>query len=145
MYPKNAVYTKDESDTNIAKTVTTALNKHLSVEDPHGTLNTVKEMISDMAKTNGSTPFTSPQTGVDPISDDHLTTKKFVTRLLKEHTRLQGTDDPHKILPEVKTILEKYVKSSDVFTKSQIYTKQDVDNLLKVFIKKDGSTPFNIA
>lgn len=145
VYPKNAVYTKDESDTNIAKTVTTALNKHLSVEDPHGTLNTVKEMISDMAKTNGSTPFTSPQTGVDPISDDHLTTKKFVTRLLKEHTRLQGTDDPHKILPEVKTILEKYVKSSDVFTKSQIYTKQDVDNLLKVFIKKDGSTPFNIA
>ena len=145
VYPKNAVYTKDESDTNIAKTVTTALNKHLSVEDPHGTLNTVKEMISDMAKTNGSTPFTSPQTGVDPISDDHLTTKKFVTRLLKEHTRLQGTGDPHKILPEVKTILEKYVKSSDVFTKSQIYTKQDVDNLLKVFIKKDGSTPFNIA
>lgn len=145
VYPKNAVYTKDESDTNIAKTVTTALNKHLSVEDPHGTLNTVKEMISDMAKTNGSTPFTSPQTGVDPISDDHLTTKKFVTRLLKEHTRLLGTDDPHKILPEVKTILEKYVKSSDVFTKSQIYTKQDVDNLLKVFIKKDGSTPFNIA
>lgn len=145
VYPKNAVYTKDEFDTNIAKTVTTALNKHLSVEDPHGTLNTVKEMISDMAKTNGSTPFTSPQTGVDPISDDHLTTKKFVTRLLKEHTRLQGTDDPHKILPEVKTILEKYVKSSDVFTKSQIYTKQDVDNLLKVFIKKDGSTPFNIA
>ena len=145
VYPKNAVYTKDESDTNIAKTVTTALNKHLSVEDPHGTLNTVKEMISDMAKTNGSTPFTSPQTGVDPISDDHLTTKKFVTRLLKEHTRLQGTDDPHKILPEVKTILEKYVKSSDVFTKSQIYTKQDVDNLLKVFIKKDGSIPFNIA
>lgn len=145
VYPKNAVYTKDESDTNIAKTITTALNKHLSVEDPHGTLNTVKEMISDMAKTNGSTPFTSPQTGVDPISDDHLTTKKFVTRLLKEHTRLLGTDDPHKILPEVKTILEKYVKSSDVFTKSQIYTKQDVDNLLKVFIKKDGSTPFNIA
>ena len=88
MYPKNAVYTKDESDTNIAKTVTTALNKHLSVEDPHGTLNTVKEMISDMAKTNGSTQFTSPQTGVDPISDDHLTTKKYVTRLLKEHTRL---------------------------------------------------------
>lgn len=145
VYPKNAVYTKDETDTNISKTVTTALNKHLSVDDPHGTLNTVKEMISDMAKTDGSTPFTSPQSGVDPISDNHLTTKKFVAKLLKDHTKLVGEDDPHKILPEVQTILEKYVKSSEVFTKSQIYTKQDIDNLLKVFVKKDGSTPFNIA
>jgi len=118
VYPKNAVYTKDETDANIATTVTTAVNKHLSVEDPHGTLDTVREMIADMAKTDGSTPFTSPQVGVEPVSDSHLTTKKFVTRLLNEHTRLVGSDDPHKILPEVETILEKYVKSSDVFTKS---------------------------
>lgn len=145
LYPKNAVYTKDETDTNIATTVTTAVNKHLSVEDPHGTLDTVREMITDMAKTDGSTPFTSPQSGVEPISDSHLTTKKFVTRLLNEHTRLVGSDDPHQILPEVRTILEKYVKSSDIFTKSQLYTKQDVDNLLKAFLKKDGSTPFTIA
>ena len=145
VYPKNAVYTKDETDTNIATTVTTAVNKHLSVEDPHGTLNTVREMIADMAKTDGSTPFTSPQSGVEPISDNHLTTKKFVTRLLNEHTRLVGSDDPHQILPEVRNILEKYVKSSDIFTKSQLYTKQDVDNLLKSFLKKDGSTPFTIA
>ena len=145
VYPKNAVYTKDETDTNIATTVTTAVNKHLSVEDPHGTLDTVREMIADMAKTDGSTPFTSPQSGVEPISDSHLTTKKFVTRLLNEHTRLVGPDDPHQILPEVRTILEKYVKSSDIFTKSQLYTKQDVDNLLKAFLKKDGSTPFTIA
>ena len=145
VYPKNAVYTKDETDTNIATTVTTAVNKHLSVEDPHGTLDTVREMIADMAKTDGSTPFTSPQSGVEPISDSHLTTKKFVTRLLNEHTRLVGPDDPHQILPEVRTILEKYVKSSDIFTKSQLYTKQDVDNLLKTFLKKDGSTPFTIA
>ena len=145
VYPKNAVYTKDETDTNIATTVTTAVNKHLSVEDPHGTLDTVREMITDMAKTDGSTPFTSPQSGVEPVSDNHLTTKKFVTRLLKEHTRLVGSDDPHQILPEVRTILEKYVKSSDIFTKSQLYTKQDIDNLLKAFLKKDGSTPFTIA
>lgn len=145
VYPKNAVYTKDETDTNIATTVTTAVNKHLSVEDPHGTLDTVREMIADMAKTDGSTPFTSPQSGVEPISDSHLTTKKFVTRLLNEHTRLVGPDDPHQILPEVRTILENYVKSSDIFTKSQLYTKQDVDNLLKAFLKKDGSTPFTIA
>lgn len=145
VYPKNAVYTKDETDVNIATTVTTVMNKHLSVEDPHGTLDTVREMITDMAKTDGSTPFTSPQSGVEPISDSHLTTKKFVTKLLNEHTRLVGSDDPHQILPEVQTILEKYVKSSDIFTKSQLYTKQDVDKLLTSFLKKDGTTPFTIA
>lgn len=145
VYPKNAVYTKDETDSNIATTVTTAINKHLSVEDPHGTLNTVKEMIADMAKIDGSTPFTSPQSGVEPISDSHLTTKKFVTKLLNEHTRLVGSDDPHKILPEVESLLEKYVKTSEVYTKSQLYTQQDVNNLLKVFVKKDGTTPFTIA
>lgn len=145
VYPKNAVYTKDETDTNIATTVTTAINKHLSIDDPHGTLDTVKEMIADMAKVDGSTPFTAPQAGVEPISDSHLTTKKFVSKLLNEHTKLVGSDDPHQILPEVQTILEKYVKSSDVFTKSQLYTKQDVDTMLKAFLKKDGSTPFTIA
>lgn len=145
VYPKNAVYTKDETDSNIATTVTTAINKHLSVEDPHGTLITVKEMITDMAKTDGSTPFISPQSGVEPVSDSHLTTKKFVTKLLNEHTRLVGSDDPHQILPEVQTILEKYVKSSDVYAKSQVYTKQEVDDLDKSFIKKDGTTPFTIA
>lgn len=145
VYPKNAVYTKDETDTNIATTVTTAINKHLSIDDPHGTLDTVKEMIADMAKVDGSTPFTAPQAGVEPISDSHLTTKKFVSKLLNEHTKLVGSDDPHQILPEVQTILEKYVKSADVFTKSQLYTKQDVDTMLKTFLKKDGSTPFTIA
>ena len=145
VYPKNAVYTKDETDSNIATTVTTAINKHLSVEDPHGTLNTVKEMITDMAKIDGSTPFTSPQSGVEPVSDSHLTTKKFVTKLLNEHTRLVGSDDPHKILPEVESMLEKYVKTSDIYTKSQLYTQQDVNNLLKVFVKKDGTTPFTVA
>lgn len=145
VYPKDSVYTKDETDSNIATTVTTAINKHLSTEDPHGTLSNVKEMITDMVKTDGSTPFVAPQTGVDPISDSHLTTKKFVTKLLNDHTKLTGSNDPHKILPEVQTLLTKYVKSSDIYTKSQLYTQQDVNNLLKVFIKKDGTTPFTIA
>ena len=145
VYPKSAVYTKDETDTNISQAVKTAMSNHLSIDDPHGTLNTVTEMVKDMVKTDGSTPFVAPQKGVEPISDSHLTTKKFVTRLINEHTRLTGSDDPHQILPEVRTILEKYVKSSDIFTKSQLYTKQDIDKLLNAFIKKDGSTSFNIA
>ena len=36
------------------------------MEDPHGILPTVAEMIADTVKSDGSTPFTAPQTGVDP-------------------------------------------------------------------------------
>lgn len=145
IYPKSAVYTKDETDTNISQAVNTVMSNHLSIEDPHGTVSTVKEMITDMVKTDGSTPFTAPQAGIDPISDNQLTTKKFVTRLLNEHTKLTGADDPHKILPEVQTILEKYVKNSDVYTKSFVYTKDEIDKQSKAYIKKDGTTPFTKA
>lgn len=145
VYPKNSVYTKDETDTNIATTVTTAINKHLNAEDPHGTLSAAKELVTDMAKTDGSTPFTAPQTGVDPVSDNHLTTKKFVTKLLKDHTKLTGSEDPHKILPEVITLLQQYVKTSEIYSKSDLYIKKEIDNLLKSYVKKDGTTPFTIA
>jgi len=42
-------------------------------------------------------------------------------------------------------MLEKYVKSSDIYSKTQLYTQKEIDNLLKAFVKKDGSTPFTIA
>ena len=36
------------------------------MEDPHGILPAVVEMIANMVKTDGSTPFVAPQTGIDP-------------------------------------------------------------------------------
>lgn len=145
VYPKTAVYTKDETDTNISTSVSTALKDHLSTDDPHGTLNSVEQMIDGMVKDDGSTPFLAPQTGVDPTKDTHLTTKSFVEKLLKEHTKLTGTNDPHKLLPEVKSLLEKYVKSSDVYSKSQLYTQNEVDTLFKNYVKRNGTTPFTAA
>jgi len=43
-----------------------------------------------MVKDDGTTPFLAPQAGVDPTADNHLTTKKFVAKLLEEHTKLVG-------------------------------------------------------
>ena len=47
---------------------------------------------------------------------------------MKDHL---GTEDPHGILSEVSTLLLQYVKSSEVYNKSQLYTKQDIDNQSK--------------
>ena len=42
-------------------------------------------------------------------------------------------------------MLEQYVKQADVYFKSQLYTKDEIDKQSGKYIKKDGSTPFTKA
>lgn len=139
VYAKGSVYTKLESDTKLSEALKTAFEKYLGQDDPHGILPKVTEMIKSFVKEDGSTPFTAPQLGVDPIQDLHLVTKRFVNQLLKDHI---NSEDPHEILPEVKDLLERYVKVSDIYQKSQLYTKQEIDSQALAYLRKDGSTSF---
>lgn len=136
---KDEVYDKQEVDFQVSQLINAAIQGYLNMEDPHGILPLVEVMIENMVKTDGSAPFVAPQAGVDPLADNHLTTKKFVSRLLKDHI---NADDPHQILPEVRDLLQQYVKLSQVYLKSQVYTKDEVDQKDGQFIKKDGTTPF---
>lgn len=136
---KDSVYNKQDVDLEIARRIREAIQEYLNMDDPHGIIPLVGEMIRNMVKTDGSTPFTAPQAGIDPVADNHLTTKKFVTRLLKEHI---NAEDPHEILPEVRDMLEKYVKTSDIYSKSQLYTKEEIHKRDEQLLKKDGTTPF---
>lgn len=142
VYSKDSVYNKTESDTLLDKTIKEAFDKYLNMDDPHGILPTVEEMIEGVVRNDGSTPFLAPQKGVDPVQDYHLATKRFVTKLLKDHI---GSEDPHKILPEVEDMLEQYVKQSQVYFKNQLYTKNEIDQQSGKYIQKDGSTPFTKA
>lgn len=139
VYPKDSVYNKTESDILLDKAIKQAFDKYLNMDDPHGILPTVEEMIEGMVKNDGSTPFLMPQKGVDPVQDYHLTTKRFVAKLLEDHT---DAEDPHRILPEVEDMLEQYVKQSQVYFKSQLYTKNEIDQQSGRYIKGDGTTPF---
>lgn len=139
IYPKTQVYTQQEADIKAKGFVQEAMQQHLQADDPHGTLAQVDNKIADMVKTDGSTPFTNPQTGVDPLSDYHLTTKRFVQQLLNSHI---ATNDPHSIIPKVEQILNNYVKLSQVYFKDQVYTQQQTDYKLTKYIKSDGTTPF---
>lgn len=139
IYSKDSVYNKTESDILLDKTIKEAFDKYLNMEDPHGLLPTVEEMIEGMVKNDGTTPFLAPQRGVDPIYDYHLATKRFVTKLLKEHV---DAEDPHRILPEVEDMLEQYVKQSQVYFKDQLYTKNEIDQQSGKYLKGDGTTPF---
>ena len=139
---KDSVYSRQDVDTQVSEKIRATIQEYLNMEDPHGILPTVAEMIADMVKSDGSTPFTAPQTGIDPQTAQHLTTKNYVDKLVRKHV---NADDPHNILPEVAILLEKYVRITDVYVKSQLYTKQDIDNQAKNYIRKDGSTPFTKA
>lgn len=142
VYPKTSVYTQQEADIKSKTLIQEALQQHLSTEDPHGILPQVESKLEGIVKQDGSTPFLSPQTGVDPVSDFHLTTKRFVQKLLNDHLL---ADDPHNIISKVEDILTSYVKLSQVYLKNQVYTTQEVDSRLSSFIKKDGTTPFTKA
>ena len=139
---KDSVYSRQDVDTQVSEKIRATIQEYLNMEDPHGILPTVAEMIADTVKSDGSTPFTAPQTGIDPQTAQHLTTKNYLDKLVREHVNV---DEPHNILPEVAILLEKYVRITDVYGKSQLYTKQDIDNQAKNYIRKDGSTPFTKA
>ena len=142
VYDRNMVYTKQDSDKKLNETIKKAFEKYLNEEDPHGILPEVRQMIEGFIRADGSTPFTAPQQGVDPVQDFHLATKRFVTKILRDHI---NDDDPHRIIPQVEDMLEQYVKQADVYFKSQLYTKNEIDQQSGKYIKKDGSTPFTKA
>ena len=139
---KDSVYSKQDTNIEISSKIQEAVQQLLSMEDPYGILPKVAEMVSLMVKTDGSTPFTLPQSGVDPQTDTHLTTKKYVDQVLKDHL---NQDDPHDILRQVQDLLQWYVKSSNVYTKDQVYTINEITRLLGLYIKNDGTTPFRKA
>lgn len=142
VYAKDSVYTRQESDIKLDESIKKAFEKYLNEEDPHGILPEVRQMIEGFVREDGSTPFTAPQGGVDPVQDFHLATKRFVTKILRDHI---NDDDPHRIIPQVEDMLEQYVKQADVYFKSQLYTKDEIDKQSGKYIKKDGSTPFTKA
>lgn len=139
VYGKTDVYTQDETLLVIKESNKELLDNHLDADDPHGIIPQIEPRFNGLVRDDGTTPFTQPQTGVDPISDFHLTTKRFVSSLLTGHL---GKTDPHNIMPLVQEALKEYIKATQVYNKKEVYTRKEVEGLIGGFVKKDGTTPF---
>ena len=134
------VYNKDETDIKILEQINSALEVHLNAEDPHGTEASIKEELNNnYVRTDGTTPFTATQKGVDPEEDEDLVTKAYADDLVKD---LLTEDDKQDILDEVEETLSSYVKSSEIYDKDSSYSSTEVDNLLKEYVRADGTVPF---
>lgn len=133
------VYDKASADNRIQQAVKQSMDTHLATDDPHNILPQIEGKFEGLVKQDGTMPFTAPQTGVNPVSDFHLTTKRFVTDLLNSHL---AKTDPHNIIPLVEEILKVYVTVDQIYKKAELYTKSEVDKLVNNCIKSDGSVAF---
>lgn len=132
------VYTKEEVEPVIAQRISKKINEHLSTSD-HITEDQILDMLVDLIRNDGTTPFTAPQAGVDPVSNHDLATKIYVDRLIKNCLKIA---DKAKILEQVANTLRDYVKQEDVYTKDMVYTKDKIDSQSLKYVKLDGTTPF---
>lgn len=135
----NDVYSKTDLERLLSQKAEEIINYILQKEDPYQIIPQVEVLIKDMVKSDGTTPFTQPQEGSDPVSDKHLTTKKYVDNALSGHLK---DEDPHNIMQKVIGVLSDYVTKSEVYDTSKVYTKSEIVNLLKEYVKANGTTPF---
>jgi hypothetical protein len=79
---------------------------------------------------------------VDPVSDFHLTTKRFVTQLLDDVLKKVDPDRSEEL---IRSALEDYIKAAKVFTKEETYSKEKIDELFLKYVRRDGSRSFTGA
>ena len=139
VYGKTDLYTQAEVDNIVNKVVGDAIRQLLTSDDPHQILPKVHDLLKDYLKTDGTTPFTAPQQGVTPLMGSHLTTKNFVMDLLQTHV---SKSDPHNTMLLVNDELKQYALKNNVYGKTDVYTKEQINKLNKSFVKSDGTTPF---
>lgn len=132
-------YTKEDIDQVIIQKVSAKLKEHLDTSD-HITEEDIFNMLTNLVKNDGTTPFTAPQAGVNPVSNYDLATKIYVDRLIKGCLK---DSDKTNILEQIEEILVNYAKQRDVYTTEQVYTKEEIDRKNEVYVKSDGSTPFD--
>ncbi len=135
----DSILTESEINELIVNGVKTILSQKYGDFDPLELQNDIDSRLEGMVKDNGTTPFTKVQSGIYATSDKHLATLKNIKDLIKEH---KESNDPHNILPQVDTKLEKYVRTSEVFKKDESYNQSQIDNLLSQYVKSNGSTRF---
>lgn len=133
------VYNIQQANNAISEALQKVMQQHLNADDPHAILPQVDDKLKGIVKQDGSTPFLAPQTGKDPITDYHLTTKRFVENLLQSHLK---ASDPHNIMTLVEEALTEYVKVSQVYFKKELYNRKEIDSKLDGYVKSDGTVPF---
>lgn len=130
------------------------------------------EKYAKQASTNcftGDNTFTKAVKGADPIIDSHLSTKRYVDKVIKDHI---NDIDPHSFISILNSRLKSYIKANQVYDRAHTYSRDQLDSIIRSlvhdaaeeaindhineadphdimskvrreeYVKQDGSTPF---
>lgn len=121
----------------------------------------IAKAFDEVILKNGSVPFNNPVSGRDPISDSHLTTKRYVDKSIEKHLL---AEDPHGVKMWMLDVLKGYASKADMAKVNEQdvrrYAEERVRELLNNladstnplrlaerlkewgYVKNDGTTPF---
>lgn len=142
VYGTDVTFTRDEAMLAMNEAIKKALQNYVSTTDLPKAIEALSQTIANegYVKADGSVPFTAPQSQTAlPVQDSHLANKLYVDTRFTAHLREK---DPHKILEQVETILADYIKASETYTKSSLYTKKEINTQIAELVRKDGTVPF---
>lgn len=133
VYDRASVYTQKEVEERLSESIKSAFDKYLGQDDPPITEELARQIIEESVK--------------DFVTKDQQF--QFL-KPAREYTDVQltshlGKKDPHQIIPQVQDMLEQYARWDEVYLKSQLYNKGEIESQAEKYIKKDGSTPFTKA
>ena len=137
--------------------VESLLNSHTTASDPHNIMSLVNEALTEYVKASqvylrdevynksetsklfngyikddGSVSFKRPQLGIDPTSDGHLTTKRYVDNLIQKHL---VEVDPHGFISTLNTRLSAYYKKTDTYSKAETYSRTQLNAIVASLVK----------
>lgn len=131
-----------------------------SKEDAHGILPQVEAKLSDYVKSTdfnalvytkkeidiqsaeyakqastnrftGDNAFTKAVIGADPRIDSHLSTKRYVDKVMNNHL----TDiDPHGFISRLNERLKSYIKANQVYDRAHTYSRDQLDSIIRSLV-----------
>ena len=137
--PADDTYTKEAVEAVILNKIQEKIQEYSNSLE-YLTEDDIRGILSNYIKNDGSTTFLSVQKGVTPISNNDLTTKDYVDRLISNCLQ---SSDYNKVLDDVEKQLKNYTKKDEVYTTKETYSRQQVDNKINLLVKADGTTPFS--
>lgn len=79
----------------------------------------------------GDNTFTKAVIGADPKINSHLSTKRYVDKVMDDH---RNDIDPHSFLSILNNRLKSYIKANQVYDKAHTYSRDQLDSIIRSLV-----------
>lgn len=133
VYSTESVYDKKDTDDLVNRKIREIYDNYLDTDDPLISRETAIDIITKKVQ-----DFISKKDKAELLDDI-----EEIQSNINSHINKKYENDPHKVIPVIQDKLDQnYVKKSDVYYTDQLYTKNQIDNLLNGYAKLNSSNSF---